>query len=959
MNVDAWLKFIGMEEYADVFAENAVEFSLLPGLTEDDLEKLGVVKLGHRKKMLSAMAELGGRGPESTSHTEAHPSTRIPSPPSRLASGPERRHLTVMFCDLVGSTILGQRLDPEDLSEVLGRYRASCEDVIRDHQGFVARIMGDGLLVYFGYPEAREDDAARAVRAALNIVAAVGALPPIEDFRLEVRVGIATGLVVVGEIVGKGAAEETAAQGHTPNLAARLQGLAQPNQIVIARTTRELIGGQFAIEDLGAHKLKGIEQPTQAFRAVAENAGYDRFSSRGPTSAPLVSRKPELGLLKERWLQAAEGNGQVVLIGGEAGIGKSRLLQEFQKEIEGEPHSRIFYHGGPHHQNSAFYPVANQLERAIKVVPGDRPHEKLSKLTATLDSLSLSSCEIRTALADLLDVSEEGDQAAEDMAPERRKALTLDAIGSLVNAMANAQPVLFIVEDAHWIDPSTLELLDLIVARVAALHILLLVTFRPDFPPRWRTEGRISTITLIRLSARETSLLVASVAGGSSLPGAVVDQIVERTDGVPLFVEELTKNLLEFCEDIDDRSRVVDAGIVIPSSLQDSLMARLDRLGAAKILAQVAAVIGRTFERDLLARVSGADESTLKQMLDRLTESGLVQRIGGVDATYQFKHALVRDCAYDSLLKKVRREHHAKIAETLEAPLERGGLPQANLIAMLAHHNFKARRWEKALKYANACGQKALARSAYRESVGYLNQALAALEHLEDSPESVQLEIDTRIMLRGAHGALGDTKAMLDEIRRADALARQIGDQHRLGLVSILLTYSLSHLGLLAEAIVAADRARKVAQSSNDRMLAACTEVAVSHAHHYSGTSRRLVESLTPVGRFLRDEAPLTRFGSPMTNSVTCFGNLAMAYADLGEFSDAVKSGDTTQEIAGLTDRPLDLAYAHLARGYAYLRKAISGTRRNAWVRDCRIVGEMTCSCMRALTPVRWCTHTR
>jgi class 3 adenylate cyclase len=564
VDIVGWLRGLGMQQYEAAFRDNAIDLEILPELTEPDLEKLGVL-LGHRKRMLRAIGALA----EAPVASER-----------RARADAERRQLTVMFSDLVGSTALSSRLDPEDLREVIAAYHRAVADVVRSFDGFVAKYMGDGVLVYFGYPRAHEDDAERAVRAGLGVIDAIGRLD-VKSAKLQARIGIATGLVVVGDLIGEGSAQEQSVVGETPNLAARLQALAEPDAVVIAAGTRQLVGDLFEYRDLGAVEVKGIAGSVRAWQVLRPSAVASRFEAlRGSALNRLVGRDEEIDLLLRRWARAKAGDGQVVLICGEPGLGKSRLTAELEQRLDAEPHLRLRYFCSPYHQDSALYPFTDQFGRTAGFTRDDPPAARLEKFEALLARAASPEADV-ALLADLMSLPTSDRHPLPDLSPQRKKELTLAALIRQLEGLARQQPVLMVVEDAHWIDPTSRELLDLTIERVRNLLVLLIVTFRPEFQPVWTGQPQVTMLALNRLDRRDRSGLVAQISGGKALPDEVVDQIVDRTDGVPLFIEELTKRVLE--------SGVPLVGI--PTTLHDSLMARLDRLASARLVAQIGAAI--------------------------------------------------------------------------------------------------------------------------------------------------------------------------------------------------------------------------------------------------------------------------------------------------------------------------------------------------------------------------------
>ncbi len=575
MDVAGWLRGLGLAQYEAAFREAAIGPDVLPELTDSDLEKLGIA-LGDRKRLLRAIGSLR------LADTLAQPRVPPPTPRSR-EGGAERRQLTVMFCDLVGSTALSAQLDPEDMREVIRAYQDACSGAIARYDGFLAKFMGDGVLAYFGFPRAHEDNADRAVRAGLDIAAAVGKLDTPARVSLNVRIGIATGLVVVGDLVGQGSAQEQAVVGETPNLAAGLQALAEPGSVVIAGSTRRLLGGAFELKTLGPQVLKGFDAPVPAWIVLREAENVSRFeASRSQSMTPFVGREHEVALLLDRWREASEGDGLVALISGEAGIGKSRILAALSEQIGSEPHVRVRYQCSPHHINDAFYPITSEVWRAAGFVSGEPAAARLDRLEAMIARSGLEVKDIAPLLAALLSIPSEARYPALELAPAEQKERTISALIALFEGLTQNVPVLALLEDAHWIDPTSLDVFSRLVDRLSNLRALLVITFRPEFVTPWAGRAHVTALLLNRFGRRQARAMVDSVAGGRALPAEVLDQIVAKTDGVPLFMEELTKTVLESGLLREEAgANVLDQALTplaIPSTLQDSLMARLDRL---------------------------------------------------------------------------------------------------------------------------------------------------------------------------------------------------------------------------------------------------------------------------------------------------------------------------------------------------------------------------------------------
>jgi class 3 adenylate cyclase/tetratricopeptide (TPR) repeat protein/energy-coupling factor transporter ATP-binding protein EcfA2 len=736
-----------------------------------------------------------------SSKSQGHSPAPPPSPPEWTSSDGERRQLTVMFCDLVGSTALSERLDPEELREVVRSYQQVSAEVIGRYEGHIAQYLGDGLLVYFGYPVAHEDDAQRAVRAGLEIIAALQKRVPSplagegqgegaevsSGATLKVRLGIHTGLVVVGEMGGGGKREQLAL-GETPNIAARLQSLAEPDTVMLSAATQRLVAGLFECQDLGPQTLKGISTPLSLYRVVRESETQSRFEaavSKGLT--PLIGREEELGLLRRRWEQAKISEGQVVLLSGEPGIGKSRLVQALKEHVTLEGTTRIEFRCSAYHQNSAFYPLIEHLQRLLQFASHDMPQAKLAKLQQTLAQYRFPQTDTLSLLASLLSLPQSDGVPPLTLSPQKQKQKIQEALVAWIVEEAERATVYCAWEDLHWVDPSTLEVLTLVLDQVPTTRLLALLTFRPDFTPPWRSRSHITQLTLSRLGRQQVESMVKQVTGSKALPAEVLQQIVTKTDGVPLFVEELTKMVVEsgLLQEEDGRYIGTHDGtpipsLAIPSTLQDSLMARLDRLAPVRELVQLGATLGREFTYELLHAISPLNEETLQHGLRQLVEAELIYQHGlPPQATYLFKHALIQDTAYQSLLKSRRQQYHNQIAQVLE---ERFPEIQETQPELLAHHYTEAALTDQAIRYWQQAGQRALERSANVEAISHLTKGLELLKTLPDTPEHTQQELILQLALSNSLMATkGYAAPEVEQVYvRALELCRQMGEPPQL-----------------------------------------------------------------------------------------------------------------------------------------------------------------------------------
>jgi class 3 adenylate cyclase/predicted ATPase len=736
MDLGNWLRNQGLERFEATFRENAIDESVLPHLTQDHLRELGL-PLGARIKLLAAIAALTKAAQQSPPAPNA-----VDEVPADTA---ERRQITVLFSDLVGSTVLSTRMDPEDLRSLISAYQKCVTETVQRFGGFVAKYMGDGVLVYFGYPQAHEDDAERAVRSSLALIADVAKLKT--GTPLQTRVGIATGVVVVGDLVGSGQAQERGIVGETPNLAARLQSLAEPDMVVIADATRHLLGNLFELKDLGHQELKGIAGAVQVWAALRPSSVEGRFEAfHSDDLASFVGRDEEAELLLRRWSRAKGGEGQVVLISGEPGIGKSRLTAMLLQQASQEPHARLRCFCSPQRTNSALSPIIGHFERAAGLKHDDTVKMKLDKLDALL-ARSATSRSDAALLSEMLGLND-GRYPSPVSDPQQRRQMTLEALLNQIEVISRSTPLLMIFEDAHWTDPTSLELVGRILERIETLRVLLVITFRPEFQPPWIGLPHVTAITINRLGRRDIDAIIDRLVGNKFLEPGIRDDIIDRTDGIPLFIEEMTKAVLE-AESEEDARRTTAAipspKLEIPATLHASLMARLDRLGPAKELAQIGSAIGREFPHALIEAVAGKPQADLENALQRLISAGLLFRQGvPPHAHYLFKHALVQDAAYSTLLRQHRRALHKKIAEALEAQFADVAERQPEL---LARHCSDAGLTEKAAGLWAKAAQRSLERAALPEAAEQLNRALTLIASLPSTPALRREELKLQIAL--------------------------------------------------------------------------------------------------------------------------------------------------------------------------------------------------------------------
>lgn len=913
MDVGAWLRALGLSRYERAFRDAEVTFEVLPDVTDADLRELGL-PLGPRRAVLKAIRNLADASvvPAEAGSTVA----RAVAQSAHALQQAERRQLTVVFIDLVGSTALSAGLDPEEMREVLRDYLDAVAAGIARFDGHTARFMGDGVLAYFGWPRAHEDDAERAVRAALDALEAVSGLRTPHGELLAARVGIATGLVVVGDLIGEGAAQEQAVVGDTPNLAARLQTLAQPGTMVVAPSTRRLLGELFEFVDLGPHVLKGIAEPVRAWRVRGPGRAVGRFEAREAMAgvAPLVGRDEELALLLRQWKVAQDGEGRVVLLSGEPGIGKSRLVHALREQLRSERLTSLRYQCSPYHVHSALWPVIEQLGRAADLARSQTADEKLDKLEALLSAAATDVADIAPVFAELLAIPAQTRYAPLELTPQQKKQRTFRALLIQLEGLAALGPVLIVLEDAHWIDPTTLELFELAIERLQRLPVLLIVTFRPEFNPPWTGSAHVSSLTLSNVSRQHALGMVENVTAGKALPPEVACQIVARTDGVPLFVEELTRMVLESGLLRDAGGRYVLAGplppLAIPATLQDSLLARLDRLAPVREVAQIAACIGREFSYELLAAVAAQSSEGLRQALADLVAAGLVFGHGAPpEARYTFKHALVQEAAYGSLLRSRRQEVHAQLARAIQERFPEIADAQPELVA---HHLTHAGLAERAVTFWQKAGQLAIARSALVEAVAHLTQVLDLLEKLPDSADRLRRELELQVALGLA---VGGTKGLASrQAERAWRRARELCDVLGEGT-------QLAHVlwGLCAFHVVRAEFARmreigeeleRLGEAQGDALLQSAGRRAIGTSLFYEGdllSARRHLEHVLTLDSDVS-------FGAFVPIRTVALSHLSLVLAVSGRINQARVRIAEALAIARSSSHPVSIAYVHSYR---------------------------------------------
>ena len=900
-----WLKTIGLVQYADLFAVNDIDFRSVALLSDADLKELGLT-LGHRRILFDATPGLNLAGENrSPSIISATPAAGVEA---------ERRQLTVVFCDLVGSTELSGKIDPEELRELLGHYQNVVTASIINHGGYVGKFLGDGVLAYFGWPQANEEQVDMAIRASLNVIECVSQKNCEIQHQLQVRIGIDTGQVIVGDLVGDLLSDAETVIGQTPNMAARLQGIAEPGQLLIGAGTHALLGSCFELEPLGPHNLKGFADSVPIWKVVRERDVESRFEAcHSGLLTALVGRESELALLRGHWERAKSGQAQVVVLTGEAGIGKSRIIQDLADETGGKYCHRLAYQCSSHHANNAFYPVVQHLRLAAGFASGDSSDVQFEKLEAFLRDSRSSIAGAVPLLANLLSLPLAGHYATPDGSALQIRNNIIELLIQQIVSQSASTTVLCIIEDVHWCDPSMSEFIGELIQRVADRPVFLLLTRRPEYSPPWINIPQVTEITFKRLDKRQAVKIIESVAG-ANLPDSVTEQIVARSDGVPLFIEELTKSVLETIT-----SDGLSTHNVVPDTLQSSLIARLDRLEGAKETAQVAAVVGREFTYRVLYSIMRKTEAELLSDLDRLVNSGLVIQHGiPPNASYTFKHALVQDVAYATILKRKRRTIHSRILEALEELASVKGVERINL---LAHHACNAGEWEKAFDYRYRTGKKAMERSALHEAAAQFELSLEISTDHPEANDTLEQVIDLRLELRNALWALGRFEHILLHLEEAERMAKQIVDPVRIGWISVFRSASLWQLGRSEEALLAAEHSLAVSNTAGDQSLEISARFYLACVRVTSGKLDRAENMFESVVSGLPGKLQREQCGLPFAPAVIARSWLVWSYAERGEFDRGLSHGSAALQLAIKLENPFNLAHIYYDLGYLHIVK--------------------------------------
>jgi len=900
--VHKWLEDVGLGEYAELFAEQRIDFDVLTELTGEDLALLGITALGDRKRLLREISKL-----ERSAADAAPVRGEASSPPvAPEAHEPERRQLTVLFCDLVGSTQLSGQLDPEDLRTVIRRYQDAVARASARFGGYVAKYLGDGVLVYFGWPRAQEDQAERAVWAGLEAIRRAAQIEGFGGSRLEARVGIASGQVVVGDLVGDAGRDTDAVVGPTPNLAARLQGLAAPGQVAIDGETCGLVGKVFELEMHGNHAIKGFSSPVPVWQVIGEGEAESRFEAmHAGRLAPFVGRRHELGLMKERWLQATDGKGQIVLLTAEPGMGKSRMVSALCDSIGEAPYTRLRYQCSPYHTGSALYPVIQQLKHAAGFVTGDDQDTCLDKLETLLHGTGSSVADSAPLLADLMSLQGEARYGPLKHSPGQKRKRTIAALIEQFLSLSRQSTVLLVLEDAQWIDPTTEALMGEVMLRTADSSALVLVTYRPEYNPPWAVLSNMVRLSLSGLPDQQCADMVRAISG-DIFPQQAVSEIVARAEGVPLYVEELTESLL----------KSGDSAAEIPKSLQASLLERLDRLGEAGQVAQLAAALGRSFHYRFLKEAGRFEDAALLRSIAEIREAGLLlQRGEPPESVYTFRHALIHDAAYATLLKGKRQRFHGRAAEVLlrDFPEEAEASPE-----VVARHLSFAGLPERSADYWLRAGQRAGERSAHFEAIANLEKGLQELEHLPKSKARDESEFEIRVALGASLLPVKGWSAA--EVERNYIRAREIGDRTNDVQKTLAVSRGLANVyflrGAITDARVLADRELAVAMEHDDRSLLLGGFRSVGMCSLFAGEFAAARESLARANDLYdRQLHHAQAFMHGTDPGVIGLSASAWASWFLGDLRQSVRESDSALTLAEALQHPFSLCYARCVVG--------------------------------------------
>jgi predicted ATPase/class 3 adenylate cyclase len=898
-----WLVDIGLGQYAEHFIEQNIGFADLPELSDGDLAELGI-SIGHRKQFRRALNQLhednatDPRGPNELLTSSFHDA--------------ERRQITVLFADLVGSTRWSTRLDPEDMREVIRAYQAVCTREIREYDGYTARYVGDGILAYFGYPVSHENDPERCVRAALGIIDAMGELNewvlPMHHARVEVRIGIATGVVVVGDLVGDGTIEQRSVVGETPNLAARLQALANPDCVLVSPSTHKLIGGLFQIQSIGRHQLKGIANEVELWQVLGPEVPESRFmATHSSELSELVGRTSEMRKLKQGWNDATSGDERAVLVSGEPGVGKSRLIQEFRHQLDAESHNCLVVQCWSHTENTALFPVTEMMHRILRITHEDDNQTRLTKLETSLSEIEQSDPGLTQLLAALIGLEVSEKYPPLRLSADAQKRETFIALAKILGTLAALQPTLVVIEDIHWIDPSTREFISFLWPHMAGRRVMLLASIRSGYRDRWPLYEITNVLELQPINSDETRSLVRKIAGQNVLPDALVDSIVDRTDGVPLYIEELTRLVVSDGEGGGAKAET------IPSSLQDLLLARLAHLTWEREVAMLCAVLGRRFDYSLIRAVWRGEQSVLDHGLARLVDVGILShRQFGKSDIYTFRHVLIQEATYSSLLRTDRSALHRSIAEVLENRYTGSEQVQPEL---LADHFEKSGLFDRAVDYLLVAGQSCSERSANLEAISHLNRALELLGKLPEGSDTLQRELNILVaisspLVRTRGYAAPEAEQTLV---RARYLCSRLGDSPQLIAVLCGLSIFSQARGDLSQARELAEQARSLSESTDDKTLNLLSYRSLGGAAFWQG-------DLIFARRYLQQGADIY---DPKTHSalayvyfvdpgVVCLSTLALDLWTLGSPGQAMSRALESVNLAETIYHPYSVGFAKL-----------------------------------------------